>query len=114
MLTRDEILNAEDLKTVTVDIPEWGGELLVREMTGSQRDAYETDIMNTAEDHKAHVIRARMVASSVVGEDGEPLFTMADVEALAKKSAKALDRVFTAAASLNVLTDDAVEEAAGN
>ena len=34
MLTRDAILNAADLKTEAVPVPEWGGDVLVRGLTG--------------------------------------------------------------------------------
>lgn len=114
MLTRDEILNADDLKKEAVKVPEWGGELVVREMTGGQRDAYETSIMNASAEERSRVIRARMAASCVIDSDGEPMFTVDDIDALSKKSAKALDRVFKVAAKLNALYESDVEEAEGN
>jgi len=114
MLTKEAILSANDLKRETVNVPEWGGDVLIQEMSGAQRDAYEAHITDTGEDMRKRTVRARYVAFSIIGEDGEPMFSVDDVEALAKKNAKALDRVFAAAAELNIFTEDAVKEAEGN
>ena len=43
ILTRDEILESEDLATETVSVPEWGGSVIVRALTGTERDAYEAE-----------------------------------------------------------------------
>ena len=46
-LTRDEILGADDLKTESVKVPEWGGTVLVRELTGAERDEWEASVVKT-------------------------------------------------------------------
>jgi hypothetical protein len=48
-LTRDSILNAKDLKKELVKVPEWGGEVYVRCMTGSERDAFESEAYQSGE-----------------------------------------------------------------
>ena len=45
-LTRDLILGMDDLSRVRVDVPEWGGHLFVRSMTGMERDAFEGAMFN--------------------------------------------------------------------
>jgi hypothetical protein len=40
-LTRDAILQAPDLQGEDVAVPEWGGTVRVRGLSGAQRDAYE-------------------------------------------------------------------------
>ncbi len=55
-----------------------------------------------------------MVILSAVDKRNEPLFTMADLEALQRKSARALDTVFQAAQKLNGLTNEDAEELLGN
>jgi len=45
LLTRDQILQAQDIARETVSVPEWGGSVLVRGLTGQERDAYEATIM---------------------------------------------------------------------
>ena len=41
VLTREQILKADDMTTERVPVPEWGGEVLVKSLTGRQRDEFE-------------------------------------------------------------------------
>jgi hypothetical protein len=117
ILSKKDILAAVDIKTETVSVPEWGGEVLVQGMTGTQRDAFEASIVHL-EGKKAAAdlanIRAKLVALSVVDEEGDLLFDESDVEALGEKSAVALQRVFEVAQRLSGLTQADVEELAKN
>ncbi len=103
-LNRDQILSAVDLKTEDVPVPEWGGTVIVRELTGTERDAYESSIVKT-NGTKVTVdsrnLRAKLVAMSCVDEDGALLFTSDDVVELGKKSAAALDRIVDVAKRLS-------------
>jgi hypothetical protein len=49
-LTKDEILEAADLSTKAVDVPEWGGSVNVRTMTGADRDAFENTLVEVGKD----------------------------------------------------------------
>jgi hypothetical protein len=105
-LTRDQILGADDLPRVEVEVPEWGGSAFVRTMTGTERDRFESEhIKNPHRD-----IRARLVAATLCDEQGNLLFGPADVEALGRKGAAALDRVFAVALRLNGIGKADVEE----
>lgn len=122
MLSRDAILSAEDLGREEVEVPEWGGSVYVQAMSGTERDAYESSIIEINQDAKGNVsttrkmenARAKMCARCIVGEDGERLFGDADIDALGRKSAKALDRVYAVAARLNGMSDADLEELTGN
>jgi len=116
-LNRDQILAADDLLTEAVNVPEWGGEVLVRGLNGTGRDEFEASmitmrgpmgkeqaIRDTAN------IRAKLVARCIIGDDGEPMFTQSDVHELGKKSCAALDRIFEVAARLSGIADDDLEE----
>jgi len=46
LLTRDAILEAQDLQHEEVYIPEWGGSVRVRTLTGAERDAFEQSIVD--------------------------------------------------------------------
>jgi hypothetical protein len=59
-------------------------------------------------------VRARLVSLSTVDENGERLFSDADVVALGGKSAAALERVFTVAMRLSGLTPDDVKDLTEN
>lgn len=113
-LTRDAILAADDLPREEVDVPEWGGSVLVSAMTGAARDAWEQSLVGTGSKPDLANVRARLVAACIVDDSGALIFTAADLEALGRKSARALDRLSKVAQRLNGLTDDALEDARGN
>jgi len=46
-LNKEQILRADDLKTEEVDVPEWGGSVRVRVLTGTERDAFESSIYDS-------------------------------------------------------------------
>src|SRR5437762_3211992 len=115
-LSRDDILKAEDLGTEEVDLsdlPGYAGSVLVRGMSGRERDEFEVSM--TVRHGKEMVqdfanTRAKLVARCVVDEDGQRLFTTADVDALGEKSGAAIDRIFGVASRLSGLRDKDVEE----
>src|SRR6516162_3192004 len=94
-LSRDDILKAADNEPEEVDVPEWGGSVLVR---GGRR------VVDPAN------VRAKLVARCVVDDDGNRLFTDADVAELGGKSAAAMDRVYAVAARLSGMGADDQEE----
>lgn len=106
ILSRDSILTVEDLPREEVDVPEWGGSVVVRTMTGSERDAFETvHIKDPTKD-----IRARLAVHTVCDDQGTLLFSLNDVDAVGKKSAAALDRIFAVAVRLNGISKQDVED----
>lgn len=113
LLSRDQILNADDLKTKDVHVPEWGGEVRIRALTGEERDRFEASTVQTrGSKTKQNVenFRARLVSLCIINEDGLRTFSPPDVKALGKKSVAALQRVFNACNELNGLSDEDVEE----
>jgi hypothetical protein len=116
-LTREQILNANDLPAEDVEVPEWGGVVRVRALTGAERDAFEAAIIKVRGkrvDFHLENARALLVAMSVVDEDGNRLFSDEDVKALGRKSAAALDRVASVAMRLSGLTQEDLEELTKN
>lgn len=115
LLTREQILGADDLPTEDVDVPEWGGTVRLRTLTGTERDAFEaSSVQQAGKVRRINInnIRARLVALCIVGEDGNRMFSDTDIKALGAKSSKALDRVFDAASKMNGLSDEDVEKLA--
>jgi hypothetical protein len=116
-LTRDQILEAKDIATETVAVPEWGGEVQVRGMSGLERDQYEASLMqmrgNNPQWNFANA-RARLVARTAIDENGQRLFTDDDVRLLAKKSAVALQRVYDVATRLSGLSPQDMEDLTKN
>jgi hypothetical protein len=113
ILSRDAILSAQDLKREEVAVPEWGGAVLVRTMTGAERDAWEQSLANGGKIDVSNV-RARLVAACTIDESGALLFSAADAQALGAKSGAALERVAKVAQRLNAITEEALEDARGN
>lgn len=118
LLTREQILSAADTPTEVVDVPEWGGSVMVRTLTGNERDQLEQSFedlnVDGAKKKDMTGIRAKYAALAIVDADGNNVFSFADVEALGKKSAKALDRVFEVCLRLSGVSAKDVEKLAGN
>lgn len=113
LLTRDDILQAPDIQKETVEVPEWGGSVLVRGMTGLERDNFEQELVTRKGKHTSFNwsnVRAKTVALCVIDENGRRMFSDSDVEALGQKSAAGLERVFDVARRLSGLSDSDVEE----
>jgi len=117
VLTKEQILKAKDTETKKVSVPEWGGEVFVRTLSGTERDGFEQDIIEHKGDSRKvnyKNMRAKFCALTICDEKSNRIFTEADVNALGAKSAKALDRIFTVAQKLNGLGPDDIEELAKN
>jgi hypothetical protein len=118
ILSKADILAASDLATETVEVPEWGGAVIIRGMTGTQRDAYENSLMVKEGDGKYRVdtenMRVKLVLYCAVDEAGNQLFDATELAALAGKSAAVIERLFNAAQTLNGLNKGAVDDAAKN
>jgi len=116
-LSRDAILGADDIVTEPVEVPEWAGKVLVRGLTGADRDAFEASIRRFRGGQVEVVqenARAKLVVRCLVDENGERLFADRDASLLGKKSAAVLDRLYDVAARLSGLSEEAREELEGN
>lgn len=103
-LSRDLILAAAiaipPVETMqAVEVPELGGEVTLRPMTGARRDRFE----QAASKDPGNNIRARLAAYSVCDEFGKFLFDENDIRALGELPASALDRIFTVALKINAI-----------
>jgi hypothetical protein len=106
LLTREQILAADDRQYEIVDVPEWGGVVKVATMSGHARDAYDARIRAMQADGAdietlTRSVRASLVSMCLVDASGQPMFTPQDMELLGSKSNVALTRVFLVAARLN-------------
>lgn len=117
LLNKDQIKSVSDLETQEVDVPEWGGTVRLKSLTGTERDRFEASVVqgqgrNTTVNMQN--LRAKLVALSAIDGEGNPLFTEEDVKWLGGKSAKALNRLFNAAQSLSGLSESDVKELTAN
>lgn len=113
---KEEILGLDDRKVEEVEVKEWGGlKVRVAAMSAADRDAWE---IGAYEERKSagrlQNVRAKLVARCLVDDKGERVFSDADIEALGRKSAAALDRLYDVAQRLNALSTAAMKEIEGN
>lgn len=119
-LSRDDILKAENpVEEVDLSgLPGLSGSVLVRGMTGRERDAFEISMRNERTGQRIPGsmlnIRAKIVARCVVNDDGERLFTDADIAALGEKSGAVIDRLFDVATRLSGMSEGDAREMAEN
>lgn len=116
ILTADEILAADDVAVEFVSVPEWAGGdadagVYVRALDGRGRDAWERETITDEGEFVFDNVRARLCAKCIVAADRSTrLFSDHQVEALGRKSAQALDRVFEVAARLSRIRKQDVED----
>ena len=112
-LSKDDIFKADDLPTKDMDIPEWGGMLTVRTLTGTERDQFESAFVNQ-DKIDIRGLKTRLIQLTVLNGDGNPMFTKADLLQLNGKSASVIDRIFQVSQRLSGLTKEDAEEMVGN
>ena len=112
VLTREEILGADDLITEEVAVPEWSESkiVLVASLVGEDRDRLEQEIVRDRDDSIIDNIREKLCARTIVDKEGKRLFGEEDIALLGKKSGTALDRVFEVAQRINRLTAADIKE----
>lgn len=113
MSIRDTILQAQDLKTASVEVPAWGLTLTLRMLTAAQRFAVN-DAGTVGGKFDPVSFQTALIEATAVNDDGTPVFMRGDAEALAGKSSAAVALVFNAAATLNGLNGAAVDNAEKN
>ena len=125
MMSKAAILGAVDIGFEDIDlsdVPGWGT-VRIKDLTAAERDALEASLtVDVAGGRKGGVtqkvsldnVRAAFCAAALVDEDGNLLFSKADLGALGRKSARALDRIFARIRERNGLSDGDVQELAEN
>ncbi len=120
LLDRAKIKAVNDVVVEDVDMPEWGGSVRVRGMSGTERDAFEAASLLPARgkhgtrEVNLRNIRARLVACCAIDEQGDRLFGDDDLTWLGEKSGAALDRLADVAKRLSGLTSKDVDDLVKN
>lgn len=120
-LTKDTIDQAKDLDArEKVPVPEWGGAgayVWIRMLSSWERDEFtEANLVQKGKGKKElelRNLRARLVALTMVDDDGKRLYADEEAPLLGRKSAKVIQRLFDVASKLNGLDDD-LEDVAKN
>lgn len=114
-LTKEQIRSlAAELPRERVDVPEWGGEVYVRVMSGAELDAYEVSCLNAAGEQTFDNIRAKLAAFTVCDDAGKLLFDPGDIAWIGRTSCVALDRVWEVATRINKRRKQDMDTLRGN
>ena len=114
-LTKKTFMEGSELHMEPLDLTaECGGWVMIKEMTGAERDQYDAMVFGKVKDKDdpnmaAKVmdnIRAKMACMTVCNEDGKRLFNLEDVKKLGKRSSIALDKIFDKAKEVNGMSDE--------
>lgn len=89
-----------------VEIPEWGGGVHVRVLTGKERDELEQAWETT----KRKNFRARLAVAVCCDDDGNDVFQYHDIEALGQQPSTALQRITEVALRINGFSREARED----
>jgi hypothetical protein len=118
ILTRQDIVAAQDILTETVEVPEWDGAVIIKMMSGADRDRFENSMVVVGPDGKRIAnmtnMKSKLVAMCAVDEKGNLLFGADEVDHLAAKSSAAIERLYEAAQKLNALEPKDAETAVKN
>jgi len=111
-LNRQNILEADDLKRRSVKVPEWGGDLYVREMTAMEAVVFDVWLYDN-KDNKAEIAsnyNAMLVMLSACDEAGHRIFEDSDLDVLRSKNPKVIGKIARAVEKLNKLGQDDFED----
>ena len=123
ILTREQLLAKEELKTERVDFEDGKGSVFVRMMTGRERDRFEQSLMREETDKKGRVtykraledFRAKLAVNTVCDETGKNIFQPQDYDELSQNMGAArLKQIADAAGRLNKITEEEGEDLVKN
>jgi hypothetical protein len=110
-LSRGDVQTADPFRTEELEIPEWGGAVVVREFIGEERTVVEEELSAVREDLGAKVaymkkLRDQVILHNVLADPAkdEPLFQPDDLAWLAKRGASAFELILVTAMKLSRFT----------
>jgi len=103
LLSAAEILSAEDIVTRDVQVDEWGGTVRLRSLAGDEVVKFVQELSDDPAQKNNSAVQ--IVLLSAVDESGARLFTVDQLEALRKKSFRAILRLQKVALEINGLSE---------
>lgn len=115
ILTKQQILAAQDVVKEQVKVPEWGGSVYVRSITAAERGQIEAAAARFKEnkgkdDSFARNFTVKFAAMAICDQKGERVFKDEDIAALAQKNSAVVSRIAEVAQRLSGFTSADVEE----
>lgn len=114
ILTREQILQANDRKIKKIAISGFGGDVCIRQSSALDYARW-ADANENAKTHEDRVRSAAgFVVRTMVDEQGNLIFSDADIESLMSKRQEFVLKVFNESLQFSMITDENVREIAGN
>jgi hypothetical protein len=120
VLSKEDIIGATDVEFAYVECPEWGGRVKLRSLNSAQRTRIEDHIQifdnpdTKLKGVRQSGIKEMAIAEAAIDEDGRQLFSEEDVQLIASKNAKVVDRLWEKIAVMSGIGEMARDEAAKN
>ena len=118
-LTREQILGRDDLKREVIEVPEWGGSIVIRELRASEREVFEKRVIQAGGSGPGLAktlgdLRVSLVVKCIVDPaTGERVFDDSDTKALNENSATAIARIFALCSRLSGISSEVVDSVVG-
>lgn len=111
LVNPEEILALDDFTFADVQVPEWGGKVRVRSLSGAQRGV----VQNLVKKNATEGIEELLVVMAVVDpESGKRVFTKAHLEALKAKSSAPVTLIAKKVMEISGITEAKTEDAEKN
>lgn len=127
LLSREQILEAKDIKFKDIEVPEWGGTIRIKQLSAKEYNDITMSMVNIRKMAAKQISRKNpddvedainetavknqkilLIVKSVVDENMKPLFTEADMELLYQKNTNVVDKIIAEIEEFNsVSTEDA-------
>lgn len=114
MTLKDQILSAAmQQKNRTQPAKAWGVDAFIRVMSGKERDQFEAETYQDGR-RKYENFRATLLVKTLADEQGNRLFSEADIASLSDFDSVELDRLFDLSTALNGMTKKDVDDLTKN
>lgn len=115
-ITREQFLQPVKRPMEKVDLPEFGEgqHIFVSGMTAKERNEFDKQFQTGKRGADLSEVREKLVVAAACDENGNRLFTWEDVQALGTQSAHVVERIVNAAQRVCGMSNDDVEDLAGN
>lgn len=114
MNLKDELLALNDCGGEEITVAKWGRKFWIRELNGLERsELFEKSMTKDKLDGKKLLTNA-VIVCLCDPETKEPVFSVADFDAVSKKNGAALEQIQSVAFRINGIGDTAVSDAEKN
>jgi len=118
-VTREAFLAPAAVPTERVPLPEFGdgAYVTVHGMTARARSQFEQQFQTSGgkqSPKRLREVRQRLLVACCKDDEGKPLFTADDIDAIGEQSSAVVERIVNVAMRLCGMKDDDIETLAGN